>query len=119
MMAGETSGSARTRLAPGRTGYPNLWRPKTVANTHAFRPHCPLGAHHSRHIRDAAGLRVGIGPVASRLALSWPDLPEQVAGPNEGGNFSLSLMVERQRCRFRLSVHHLPVHPPHVCDATG
>jgi len=24
--AGETSGSAGTRLAPGRTGYPNRWR---------------------------------------------------------------------------------------------
>jgi hypothetical protein len=42
--------------------------------------HCPLGAHLSRHIRDAAGLRVSIGSVASRLALSWPDLPGQWLG---------------------------------------
>ena len=56
------------------TGCSNLWRPKTLTLARTNRRHCPLGAHLSRHIRDAAGLRVGIGPVASRLALSWPDL---------------------------------------------
>jgi hypothetical protein len=28
-------------------------------------------------------------------------------------NFSSSLMVERQRCRFRRNIHHLPIHPLH------
>jgi hypothetical protein len=32
---------------------------------------------------------------------------------SQGGNFSLSLMVERQRCRYRRNVHHLPIHPLH------
>jgi hypothetical protein len=66
-----------------------------------------------RHTRDAAGLGVGVGTVASRLALNWADLPGQVAGPNQGGNFSFVSMVERQRCRFRRNVHHLTIHPLH------
>jgi hypothetical protein len=37
----DISGSAGTRLAPGRTGYPNRWRAKSIANRYAFRPHCP------------------------------------------------------------------------------
>src|SRR5258708_32203132 len=61
-----------------------MWYLKPLANKQHFGSHCQLGAHLSRHIRDAAGLRVGIGPVASRLALTWPDLPGAVAGPNQG-----------------------------------
>ena len=28
-----------------RTGYPNLWRPKTLTLARTNRWHCPLGAH--------------------------------------------------------------------------
>jgi hypothetical protein len=75
-----TRGGIRSRyLALVASG--NLCRPKTLTLARTNRWHCPLGAHLSRHIRDAAGLGVGSGPVASRLALSWPDLLGAVAGP--------------------------------------
>jgi dihydroflavonol-4-reductase len=38
-----------------------------------------------RHMTMAELL--ALGPVASRLALSWPDLPRAAAGPNQGGSF--------------------------------
>src|SRR6266436_2905511 len=68
----------------------------------------------STALDGAAGLRVGIGPVGSRLALSWPDLPWQWLDRIKEA-FSLSLMVERQRRRYRRNVHHLhlPIHPLH------
>ena len=34
-----------------RTGYSNRWRPKTIANADAFRPHCPLSARLFLHYR--------------------------------------------------------------------
>jgi hypothetical protein len=75
-----TRGGIRSRyLALVASG--NLCRPKTLTLARTNRWHCPLGAHLSRHIRDAAGLGVGSGPVASRLALSWPDLLGAAAGP--------------------------------------
>jgi hypothetical protein len=53
--------------------YPLKTFPKTLTLARTNRWHCPLGAHLSRHIRDAAGLRVSIGPVASRTShcLLW------------------------------------------------
>src|ERR1700682_447768 len=45
-------------------------------------------------------------------ALSLARSSRAVTGPNQGGDFSLSLMVERQRCRLRRNIHHLPIHPP-------
>ena len=51
-----------------------------------------------------------------RSGLPIPETPPAcaaVVGPNQGGNFLLSLMVEQRRCRFRRNVHHLPIHPLH------
>ena len=80
----------------GVTGWNNrCLRPLTLAQTNRW--HCPLGAHvfstYQRRHRPARRHRAN--------------------GSNQGGNFSLSLMVARQRCRFRRNVHHLPVHPLH------
>jgi hypothetical protein len=85
--------------------------PRTLAGINRW--HCPLGAHLFRYIRDAAGLRVGIGSVASRLAISWPDLPGSGWAESRRQLLIVSLMVERPRCRFRRNVHHLPIHPLH------
>jgi hypothetical protein len=47
-----------------------------------------------------------------RLALSWHDLPGS-GWAESRRSLLLSLMVERQRCRFRRNVHHLPINPLH------
>jgi hypothetical protein len=85
------------------TGCSNLWRPKTAANTHAFRPHCPLGAHvflvylrrpkpsgrHHAHSEPVLPT-TSVGPTSS----PWPtSSPPAMVGLNQGGSFSLSFIA--------------------------
>jgi hypothetical protein len=76
-------------------------------SSRALPTRCPPFSTYQRRRRPARQHWVSSEPFGPQLARS----PRAVAGPNQGGNFSLSLMIERQRCRLRRNVHHLPIHP--------
>jgi hypothetical protein len=75
----------------------------------ALPTRCPPFSTYQRRRRRARRHRASSEPFGPQLARP----PRGVAEPNQGGDFSLSLMVERQRYRFRRNVHHLPIHPLH------
>src|SRR6266849_332683 len=76
----------------------------------ALPTRCPPFSTYQRRRRPARRPRASSEPFWPSV---WPDLPGQRLGRIKGGNFSLSLMVERQRCRYRRNIYHLPIHPLH------